>query len=350
MKQISQKASPNSAHGRLELQIFRICMWAVVFCSFGAVATKALWGKPSSVPLHYFLILVLVAAFLATFAPTLGEYAASGLQKVKFGGFEVELREAAGQASLHLKFDEVPAWEWTIVDEVGSSIPNDNPFPSAQLSGPQRYEYEKLSFRLYLLFDQVKDPNQLDFEARESFRRLILYVGKAAHAMGQYTKALEVLLWLNRFSDRQPNHEELRVLGTAYLWAADEQSDTALQKSYRNEAIPLLKSAVGKNPYQTVVFYNLGWALLSLQKYDYGIRQMKKCIKLQPQYSPWAKWNIACGLKKLDREDEALRTLGEIPPGPWWDGIADDDWFKDPQQTPFMEQFQVLSEAKRQLH
>lgn len=213
-------------------------MWAVVFCSFGAVATKAVLGKPSSVPLHYFLILVLVAAFLATFAPTLGEYASSRLHKVKLGSFELELREAAGEARLHLKFPYVPAWDRTIFAQVSNSLPSDNPFPSRKLAAPEIYEYDRLSFRLYLLFDQVKDPNELDLESRENFRKLIIHVGKAADAMEQYTKALEVLLWLDRFSDRDLNHEELRVLGTAYLWAADEALTTRGKDSIETRPFP----------------------------------------------------------------------------------------------------------------
>jgi tetratricopeptide (TPR) repeat protein len=351
MGQISQKPSIDSGrYHHLELQIFRLSMWAVVVCSFTAIATKAFLAKPSSVPFHYFLILVLVGAFFATFAPTLGEYASSRLQKVKFGGFEVELSDAAGKASLRLQIPDVPAWDNMIVDQVGSRLPSDNPFPSMRLTGSGIYEYERLSLRLYLLFDQVKDPNQLDWEARENFRKLILHVGKAAHAMEHYTKALEVLLWLKRFSDRDPDHEESRMLGTAFLWAADEQTDKTRQRLYRNEAIPLLKSALGKHPYQTVTFYNLGWALLSLEKYNNGITHMRKCMKLEPRYAPWAKWNIACGLKKLNRQDDALRTLEEIPPGPWWDGIANDDWFNDPQQPSFMDSFNTLTQTKLNIH
>lgn len=346
--QIKPPTSPSSSGSnyRLELKIFRLTMWAVVLCSFAGLGTKALIAKPSSVPFHYFLVLILIAAFLATFAPALGEYAASRLQKVKFAGFEVDLSDAAVQASVSLHVPDVPAWDSTVVAQVGGDLPSDNPFPSPKLTGRGIYEYERLSLRLYLLFDQVKDPNQLEWESRENLRKLILLVGKAAHTMEHYTKALEVLSWLKRFSDRAPDHEESRVLGTAYLWAADEQPDIARQIVYRNEAIPLLKSAVGKHPYQTVVFYNLGWALLSLDKYETGIRHMRKCIKLEPRYAPWAKWNIACGLKKLDKQTEALTTLREIPAGPWWKGISKDDWLNDPEPTPFMQEFKTLSQEK----
>jgi len=231
-----------------ELLVFRLCMWAVVLCSFAALATKTIISKPSSVPFHYFLVLVIVGAFLATFAPTLGEYASSHLHKVKLGGFEVELSDAAGEATVHLKVPDVPAWDDSVIAQIGDSLPVDNPFPSVRLHGAAVYEYERLSFRLFLLFDQVKDPNKLDLESREYFRKLILRVGQAAHAMENYTKALDVLLWLRRFSDRDPDYDEFRVLGTAFLWAADEQVDKSRQRSYRNEAIALLKSSLGKHP------------------------------------------------------------------------------------------------------
>ncbi|HEV7744063.1 MAG TPA: hypothetical protein VGO56_03605 [Pyrinomonadaceae bacterium] len=325
-----------------EFMIFRICVWAVVIASFAAIGTKAIWGKPSSVPLHYFLVLILVGILLSTFAPTLGEYAASRLHKVKFGGFEFELSEAVGEASLHLKVEDVRGWETDLVDKMGDNSYS-NPFPSIKLSARGKYEYERLSLRLYLLFEKVKDPNELDAESRENFRKLILIVGKAAHAMENYTKALEVLLWLKRFTDRERNHEESRMLGTAYLWAADEQADRSYE--YQNEAIPYLRFSTGKHPYQTVVFYNLGWALLSLDKYYYGIQRMRKCIRLEPRCAPWANWNIACGQKKLGNASGALATLQQIPPGPMWKDIAEDDWFKDPDPT-FTADFQALIRSK----
>lgn len=318
-------------------------MWAVVVASFAAIGTKAIWGKPSSVPVHYFLVLILVGMLLSTFAPTLGEYAASRLHKLKFGGFEVELSEAVGQASLHLKVEDVRGWDRELVDKAGDDSYSD-PFPSIKLSARGKYEYERLSLRLYLLFEQVKDPNELDAESRENFRKLILIVGKAAHAMENYTKALEVLLWLKRFTDRERDYEESRMLGTAYLWAAGEQTDKS--QEYQNEAIPYLRFAIGKHPYQSIVFYNLGWALLSLDKYYYGIQQMRKCIRLEPRCAPWANWNIACGLKRLGKGSEALTTLGQIPPGPMWTAIAKDDWFKDPEVTQFMRDFEALVQSK----
>ncbi|HEV7682839.1 MAG TPA: tetratricopeptide repeat protein [Pyrinomonadaceae bacterium] len=345
---LSSPKLSSKSHGLhfLELTLFRVSMWVIVCASFAAVGTKAFWGKPSSVPVHYFLALAMVGALFATFAPTFGEYAASRLHKVKFGGFEVELSEAAGQASLHLKIADVRPWDRGMVAQSGGDLSYDTPFPSIKLTGPGLYEYERLSLRLYLLFDQVKDPNELDLESRENFRRLILHVGKAAHAMQQYTKALEVLLWLKRFSDRAHDLEESRMLGTAYLWAADEQSDKAQQMSYQTEAIPYLRTALGRNPYQSVVLYNLGWALLSLEKYEKGIEQMEECMHLEPRVGPWARWNIACGFKKLNRQDDALKTLADIPAGPLWNSISKDDWFKDPEQTPFMDRFQALSRKK----
>jgi hypothetical protein len=95
-----------------------------------------------------------------------------------------------------------------------------------------------------------------------------------------------------------------------------------------------------------VIHYNLGWAFLSLKKYSYGISQMKKCIRLEPRCTPFAKWNIACGLKMLNRDDDALKTLEEISPGPWWKNIANDDWFKDPTNTPFMAHFEAICLSK----
>src|SRR5437870_1556331 len=117
--------------------------------------------------------------------------------------------------------------------------------------------------------------------------------------MGHYTKSLDLLLWLKRLSDRELSNDELQLLGSGYLWAADEQIDQISRRRHLTLAVPLLKSSTDKNPYAVISTYNLGWALLSLERYEDGIEMMEKSIRLQKYYAPWAKWNIACGLKKL---------------------------------------------------
>lgn len=342
-KQDSSRSYPT----RFELVLFRICAWAVVAMSFVAMVTKAFIGKPGSVPFHYLLIVALIGSLFATFGPALSGYVGSRVNKLKFGSFEVELSDAAGEAKIHLKIDDIPPPTSVRLEEV-DMLQSVNPFPATKLTGAGLYQYEKLSHRLYLLFDQVKDPNELDTESRENFRKLITLVGKAAHAMQHFSKSLEVLLWLNRFADRELNHDELRLLGTAFLWAAEETDDTQ-KHLFQNEAIPLLKRAIGQHPYVVVVTYNLGWALLSLKKYRHGVRQMRKCIKLDSRYSPWANWNIACGLKKLDQPDDVLSVLEQIPAGPWWPEIQKDDWFKEAQPTVFSNSFKELSDRKIKL-
>jgi tetratricopeptide (TPR) repeat protein len=303
-----------------ELALFRVCMWAVVVSTFGGLVTNTIRKKPLDFPVHYFLGLAIIAALLATFAPNLGAYAASRLRKLKLGGFEVELSEDVSLARQYLinegfrplgvVAEGVPAFEVESRDEAAS----DSPFSLQKLSGPERYQYEKLSHKLYFVFDQMKDPNQLDREARENFRRLILFVGGAALAMEHYTKSLDILLWLKRFSDRALEYDELRVLGGAYLWAAEEQSDNSERRRRQMQAIPLLKAAIEKNPYGVLPVFNLGWALLSLGKYEDGIEQMQKCIRLDRHYLPWANWNISCGLKETWQEGCGYWRAGRDSP------------------------------------
>jgi hypothetical protein len=51
-------------------------------------------------------------------------------------------------------------------------------------------------------------------------------------------------------------------------------------------------------------------------------------------------------LKKLQKDEAALSKLSEIGPGPWWNLIAEDDWFRDPQPTEFRRKFEQLFESK----
>jgi hypothetical protein len=74
---------------------------------------------------------------------------------------------------------------------------------------------------------------------------------------------------------------------------------------------------------------------------------MTGCIRLRASIKPWAKWNAACGLKRLGREEATLTALEEIPPGTWWNGIEKDDWLLDPRNTEFTERFQRLCAAKK---
>lgn len=224
------------------------------------------------------------------------------------------------------------------------------PFPASKLVGSQRYYYERLSQKLYQIFDSVKDPNDLDGISRDKYRNLIKIVGKAALAMEHNTKACDILSHLRLFRDREFDDNELLLLGNAHLWASDEAADESEREDHWKKAIPLLKSAMDKNPYEVRTQYNLGWALLSLGQYEDGIKLMENCIKLYQPITPWAKWNIACGETKQGKKQDAMETLKAIPPGPWWTHIAQDDWFEGILEEPDLrDAFRSLCEAKTRL-
>lgn len=327
----------------IEVMGFRLCMWVVVAGSFGAIATKAIWHRPSDVSVQFFLVLAVIASVLAAFGPSLGVYASSRLRKISFAGFEVELNVEVEQASRYLV--DVPSEE----QEPPSGEPAEcDPFPSKKVSRAGLYQYERSTIRLYMFLDQVRDPSAMDLKARESFRKLIRLVGGTALRTKDYIKALDILLKLESVSDREDlSFDDLRLLGSAHLWAA--QYALSKRMEYWEEAVVLLKAAKDKNPYDAATTYSLAWALLSTNRYNDAITLMQKCEELDKSIAPWARWNAASGLMSLGKQDEALKTLEQIEPGCWWDGkegIAADPDFKDWKEPAFRDRFLKLCQSR----
>lgn len=335
----------------LELLLFRLTMWAVVLCSFGAIGSKAIGWRASSVPLHYLMGFAVTAALLAVVAPNLERYVLSKVSKVTLGSIEVQLIAEARTAAEWLKYEDLAP------DEVASSsskalegYQSNHPFPASKLDGPQRYQYESHSHKLYQLFIQIDDANELDAQSREKYRNLITAVSRAAYRMGHFTKSLDLVARLQQLRDRPMDADELLLLGSAYLWAAEELADESARRAYWKKSLPILYSAMQKNPYEEKTKYNLGWVMLALGQYHEGIYQMQSCIRLRESLAPWAKWNIACGLKKLGKDVMALDTLEEVPPGPWWKDIEADDWFVDEKNPVFAKSFKDLCTKKKSHH
>ncbi|MEK6321308.1 MAG: hypothetical protein AABN33_06450 [Acidobacteriota bacterium] len=115
----------------LQILFFRLTMWAVVLCSLGAVVSKALVGKPSSVPLHYLLGFAVVAALLAVLVPSLESYVFSRVSEISFGGIKLELIAEAGTAITELKYKEILPSE--IESNPSLNYPRDEPFPTPKL-------------------------------------------------------------------------------------------------------------------------------------------------------------------------------------------------------------------------
>lgn len=224
----------------------------------------------------------------------------------------------------------------------------DNPFPRRELTPPEMFEYEKLSHLLYHCFEEVKDPKKdLDPETRQNYRSLIRLVGKAAHAMGHYTKSLDILRHLESLGEGDLDAEELKRLGTAYIWAGFEVEGDKRRECWE-KSVDYLNRAKQKNPYNERTLFNLGWVLLSLGKHRGAIECMKASMDQNPEVTPWAKWNIACSQVKLDDKSGAIETLEEIPPGPLWDHIGNDSDFAPLKADPQLgEKFRGLCQERQ---
>lgn len=334
-------------HVKWNLLIFRLTVWAVILSTLGAIVSKAMYGKPAGTPLHYLLGLALIAAILTVLS---SPEVLSRLRKLGFKGFEIELlaeTETLLKTPLYKEYDATVRYSSSSAPAPQTEeYPANSPFPVGRLKGPQRYQYERASEQLYRILDAIKDPNGLDAESRKNYRSLIKYVGTAAVAMDHFTKALDILKHLELFRDRDLDAEELRMLGTAHIWAAFEMDTDAEKRSLWEKSIPYLKSAREKNPYEVKIPFNLGWALLSLGQYRASIDIMKSCVELYEPITPWAKWNMACAQVKMRNTNQALSMLDEIPPGPWWEYISKDDDFLGQKDAAFLADFGSLCGRK----
>ena len=337
------------AHVKWNLLIFRLTAWAVILATLGAIVSKAIYGKPAATPVHYLLALALIAAILAVLS---SPEVLSRLRKLGFKGFEIELlaeTESLLKTPLYKEFNLTAQYSSSgpVAPPPTEDYPANSPFPVGKLKGPERYQYERASEQLYRILDAVKDPNGLDAETKTNYRSLIKYVGTAAVAMDHFTKSLDILKRLELFRDRELDAEEMRILGTAHIWAALETDADVERRKLLEKSIPYLKSARDKNPYEVKTPFNLGWALLSLGQYRASIDILRSCVELYEPIAPWAKWNMACAYVKLRDTARALSTLDEIPPGPWWEYISKDDDFLGQKEAAFRDGFDSLCGRKR---
>jgi hypothetical protein len=320
-----------------ELYAFKVVMWAIILSSFVAILRRAASLNPTTLPLHYLFIAAGLAAALLILLPGVR----TRISEVSFAGVKLIL------AQPEVVLDEIKIEEIPLESDIHQTAEEISiPFSVKSLEGPQLYHYERLSYQLYRVFDQVKDPNKLDAKNRENYRNLIAHVAKAAFAMGHHTKYLDVARRFLSFSDRARNSDENFMIGHAYLWAAEEQPANT-RSEYQIRAQQFLSSAMRLSREEVKIPFNLGLCLFYLQGYRRGITLMEMSIQRYEPLSPWAKWNIAFALKKLDDYEGALAKLREIPSGTVWDGIAADEWLAPPVNADFKAGFLKLCEERR---
>lgn len=318
----------------------RVTLWLIVTLSFAAIATKAVIGKPSSAPVHYLLIIALIAAVLAVLVPNFESYLLSKISEIDIAGVKLVIAKAP-EIKRGFDFKRIKPSELSPSDPVA-----DGPFRVAKLEGFQLYEYEKWSNTIYKAFEDIREPNDLDDTLRQNYRELIKHVAKMAYAMGHYSKCLDIIVRLEKFKDGLSD-EELADIGYAYLWAADEQLDEAEKKEFWKKSVGFLKRAVKENSHEVKSIFNLGIGHLYLNHYRESIRFMKWSARMSDQLIPWIKWNLACAYVRLKKEDEALTTLKEIDKGKLWKGIRGDTWFtEDSVSDEFRAAFHSLCDEK----
>lgn len=312
--------------------LLRSLVWLVVLCSIAALFTKWRYGKPSGTPVHYLLGLILLAGFLPMIVPKLDEYVLSRLSKLDVGGLKLELVSTATYYR----------------PKTGITMDGLHP-PSGRLAGEHLYLYERLSFWIYQRLDQNLDLGKLEGEEANYCRTTIIWVSRAANVMRHFSKSLDLALLLSSFRDREMTGDEQFLLGTAYLWAAEELALESGEYQYYHKAIPFLESAAKQNPRDTSFLFNLGWAFLCVEEYDRSIEYLNKCIEFEDAakpVAPYARQNIAVALEKQGRYQEAINELKKIPAGKWWPAIKEDTDLLGSKNAQFQAWFADLCRSK----
>ncbi len=331
-----------------ELIAFKLVLWLIVIGTLLAVARRAWFLNPSTLPLHYLLICIAGAVCLVLVLPNLLQR----LRQVNFAGVTLTLGQLEQQQE-QLNEIKIETNDPGAIQISENALPEQPdgvvsqqplvPFSARRLSGPQLYQYERLSHQFYRIRDQIKNKRELGYEAKARYRDLIIHVAKAAWASGHYTKYLDVARELLALHEER-DYAEALLLGHAYLWAVDENQNRRAE--FLSEANGFLTEAVRKNPNNVMSVYNLGMCLFYQNGHRAGIKYMMQSVALMSSLSPWAFWNVAFAYKEMGNYDASLRILKSIDAGPVWLGIRQDQWFEPPMPDNLKVQFERLFEER----
>jgi len=225
------------------------------------------------------------------------------------GFFEVELRETLSTTRELVRF--VPEFTSPL-----ATLKSVKPGQSPKIDAQAEYKYERCTWQLYKLFDEITDPNSLDTTAKEQVRKIIRNAYSFAASKEHRAKALDIILYLQKFTDRQLDSDEMYTIGTAYLQAAldPHMENTPITTTLLN-AVPLLTDAyygLKGTPDAVKVAYNLSLTMIYLGKYSEAISWANRCYEIDNDWGPWTSWNKACAQIKLKAEKDALDSLKSI--------------------------------------
>ncbi len=206
------------------------------------------------------------------------------------------------------------------------------PWSTRDLSPQQRWFYERGSSLIFHLHHRGVDAYKLQGRDRDRYRRIVLWVARAALNQREYFKAFETLQAIEHLPDL--NYDELFFLAVGYWFVApdakpdDEERDDEegrRRRHFLQRARRLLERATKESPSEAQAHWALGYIYDELGQYDRAIQENRVAIeKDSTHFHNWGYWNMAVShLKKKDTQ-AAIAALEKIPAGEWWDEIRKD--------------------------
>jgi hypothetical protein len=251
--------------------------------------------------------------------------------KIGPGGLELSSLSAADPAVTRLLED--PIIEWRNVR---------NPFGDRPLTARERWIYEGLTARFLQLEFAHVEMLDLKNAALERYRSIAFRLGYLALLNDDVAKAIDVLKDFETLPDARG--DELFVLATAIAERADDPDEPSEPSPAYRHAVKLLERAKQRDPTDAMIAYQLGWLHDELGQYAHAIEENRRARELDAALFPQTTWNMAVSTLKAGDPPGAIEHLRSIPPGSWWDEIAEDPELARLRTFP---EWPTLLEAKR---
>ena len=204
-----------------------------------------------------------------------------------------------------------------------------------KLSETQRWYYEVGTDLVLHLDHRGLKVRQLSEDDREVYRRLVLWLAKAALSEATLldivpVKPTELLKKLDPLEEKTA--EELLYIGFGYLTMAPHLEREDDRREYLERSQVALEEAIQKLPNRAETHLLLGYVYDELRYYELAISANDEAVRIDKRWALIAYWNRAVSNLNLGNQEAALEDLRKIGEGPWWQGICD-----DPELAPLNE-------------
>ncbi len=253
------------------------------------------------------------------------------IRRIGPGGIEVETWTSIERI---LSVPQPPLPKLSFADPMG-------PWTKVALKREQIWFYERGTYIIFHFQHRGVEPETLSKTDLEKYRQLIAWVGAAALNFN-VIKALDILRLLEPIDPKKP--EELFHLGQAYLLAYQIEGDPEKRKPYLEKSSQYFQEASRKDEKNTEIFWSLAWIYDELGLYGESVKANQRTVELDSRWAPWAYWVMAVSLLKQGEKDTAIKALGSVTTGAWWEQI-----WKDPelQNLKTDERFEALYKERR---